>query len=121
IAADRARGHGSIRPQLDLAAKDSTRAAFIHHEQHKIRGLSTYLKAEASTLEGHHRGSAPRSLEVFTLAARHSTPPVSPANDECSFQDGGKDNDAICLVEQVLRNVDRDVENLFYDLATIYQ
>src|SRR5467141_729219 len=121
MAADWARGHGSVASQLDLAGENAPRAAFIHHEQDKIRSLSTDLKAKAAALEGHHRGSAPRSSEIVALAAGHSAPPVASANDECGLQDGGKNNDAICLVEQVLRNVVRNVENHFQDRATISQ
>src|SRR5258707_1284835 len=81
IATDRPRGHGSVAAQLDLAGEDSSGATFIHNEQDKIRGLSTDLQAEASTLESHHRGSAPRTPEVVTPAARHCAPPVASAND----------------------------------------
>ena len=58
------------------------KAAFIHHEQDKIRSLSTDLKTEAAALKSHHRGSAPWAFEIVALAARHSAPPVASANDE---------------------------------------
>jgi len=89
IAADRASGHGSIASQLTLLARMPSRH-FHHNEQDKVRSLSTDLKAEAAALQSHHRGGAPRSPEVFTLAARHSTPPVASANDKCGFEDGRK-------------------------------
>src|SRR4029077_2076160 len=101
IAADRARGNGSVPSQLHPAGEDAARAAFIHHEQHKIRSFSTYLKAKASTFERHHRRSAPGSRKAFTLAPRHSAAPVASPDDERSLQDRRKDNDAIRLVEQV--------------------
>src|SRR5258708_37545028 len=121
MGADRASGQGSVASQLDLAGENAPRATFIHNEQDKVGGLSTDLKAEAAALKGHHRGGAPRSPEVFTLAARHSATPVASADNESGLYDGGEDNDAICLVEQALWNVVGNVENLFQDHATISQ
>src|SRR5260370_13887468 len=121
MAADRARGHGSVASQLDLAGENAPRAAFIHNEQDKVGGLSTDLKAAAAALKGHHRGGAPRSPEVFTLAARHTATPVASADNESGLYDGGEDNDAICLVEHALWNVVGPLANLFQDHAALTQ
>src|ERR1700675_3229014 len=82
FAPDRARRHGSVTPQFDLAGEYSSRAAFIHHEQHKVRSFSTNLKSEASTLQSHHCWSAPTSSEILTLAARHNPAPVASVDYE---------------------------------------
>jgi hypothetical protein len=63
-------------------------------------GLSTDLKAKAPALESHHRGSAPRSPEVFTLAARHRASPVAPPTINAAFRTEGETTTQSALSSQ---------------------
>src|SRR5277367_3526139 len=104
--------HRSISTKLYFAAQDAVGAAVIHHQQDEVRCLSADLKAHAATLEGHHRRRAPRTVEVLAPATGHRAAAITGADHERSLQHRRKHHDAVSFIQQVLRYVVWNIQNL---------
>src|ERR1035438_7296971 len=99
--------------------EDAVCAAIVHYEDDEIRGLATDLESHAAALQGHHRRGAPRTVIVFVSAASHHAAAVAAANDKRRLHDRRKHDYAACLIEQVLRNAVRNIENFLNHSARI--
>src|ERR1700721_2633371 len=112
----RCRGVGA---QLHFAAQDRARAALVHDQQHEVSSLPADLKPETAAFERHHRRRAPGTAEVLAAAARHHAPAVTGAHYKGCLQNRRQDDHAIRFVDQILRNVVRDIHNLFRNFAGV--
>jgi hypothetical protein len=79
------------------------------------------LEANAASFESHHGWGAPMTAVVFASAAGHGATSVTAANDEGSLENGRIDDDAFGFVDEVLRNVFRDVHNFLEDGAAVVE
>ena len=58
---------------------------------------------------------------MLPAAARHGPAAIATADYKSRFEDGGKDNDAFCFVNQVRRNIVGDVHHFLDDRPAIFQ
>src|SRR5271163_5011268 len=114
-------GNGSIAAQLHLAAEDGVHASGIHDQQDQVSSFSADLKADAGTFESVHRRGSPSSAEVLAGAANHGAASVLSANSERQFLDARNYDDALGLVQKILRNVVWYVENLRHNNAAFFE
>src|SRR5262249_54011249 len=120
VAAHGTSSSGSVAAEFHLAGEDAAGGALAHEEQYKIGGLAAELKTEAAAFEGHHCGSAPRAAHVLSAAAGHDAAAIAGADNEGSLQDRREHDDTIGLVDHALRNVVRNIHNLFHYPAGIF-
>src|SRR6516162_8981451 len=99
--------------------QETTCAAVVHHEKNKIRGLSTKLQPNATTFQRIHGRCAPRTGEVLTGAAYHGAATVAATNNKGGFQHRRHHNNTTGLIDQVLRNVVRNLEDLLHDRSCV--
>src|SRR5262249_4116488 len=112
-------GCGSVGAELDFAIENSASAPRVHHQQNKVCGLATDLEANAFAFEPHHGRRDPWALELLAGSANHDTAAAANTNNECTFNHGRINDDAFCLVDQVLRDIVGNVHNFFEDQAAI--
>lgn len=112
IAAFGSGGGGGIGSEFDFAGEDAFGAAGVHDEEDEIGGLASQLEAEASAFESDHGRGAPGTVEVLAAAADHGAAAVATADAEGELEDTGKDDGAFGAIEEVLRDVVGDMEDL---------
>src|SRR5262249_42695834 len=111
--------NGGVGTELHLAMQQALDAAIVHDQNDEVGGFAADLKADAAAFERVHGGRPPRAAEAVAGAADHGAAAVAAADDERSLQYGRHDDDAARFVEQILRNVVRDVENFLHDDASV--
>ena len=79
------------------------------------------LQAEAAAFERIHRRRAPGAVERLAGSADHRAAAVAAADAHGDLRHRRNDDDAFGLVEQLLRDVVGDVEDLLHDDAGILQ
>jgi hypothetical protein len=120
VPADWSGGSGSVAADLHFAGENAAGGALAHEEQNEVGGLATELDPEAAAFESHHAGSAPRTAHVWAAATRHDAATVARADDKCSLENRGKDDDAVSFVDDALRDVVGDVHDFFHDSAGVF-
>src|SRR5215467_8146546 len=104
--------------------QETTCATVVHHEKNRIRGFSTNLQPNTATFQRIHGWCAPRTGEVLTGAAYHGAATVAPTDNKGGFQHRWHHDNTTSLIDQVLRNVVTDLEDLLHDrpcvLTTIF-
>ena len=100
MATDGPRGHGCVRPQLELARQKFFGAVLVHDQHDQIDSLPADLEADASPAGEQKRGCAPTFLSPATghaaaIVGRH---------DESALQQRGNDRDAFCRTQHFFRN-----------------
>src|SRR6266404_2267912 len=121
VAALGAGGGGGVSAEFYFAGKNGVSATGIHDQQYEISSLAAKLKADAGAFQSHHGGSAPGPGEMFAGAAGHGATAVAAADHKSRLENRGINNDAFGLVDQVLRNVIRNIHNFLDDGAAIFQ
>src|SRR3984893_19301007 len=97
------------------------RSASVHDQENEVGGLAADLESNAAALERHHRRRAPRAGVMLAGAAGHGSASVTAANHKSGLENRRVNHHAFRLVEQVLRNVVGNIENLFENGAAILQ
>src|SRR5258708_17565289 len=70
-------GGGRIRAQLHLTGKQRSSAFGVHHEKHKVGGLTAQLKPDAESLQRIHGRGGPPSRVMLPASAKHSAPALT--------------------------------------------
>src|SRR6185437_1869557 len=112
---------GGVRSEFHFALQDGSCSTRVHHQQNKIRCLSSKLESDAAAFQAHHRRSAPRSPEVISAPASHGAAAITAAQSERNLDDRRNHNYTFGLIEQILWNIVWNVENVAYDLSGILQ
>src|SRR5262249_28339281 len=90
--------------------------------EYEVGSFTANLQSEAAALKRKHARCAPRPGEILSSAADHGAAAVAAGHDEASFLDGGEDDDAFSLVEEVMRNAFiGHIEDFFQDVARLFQ
>src|SRR6266852_3366677 len=111
----RTRGRGCVRSQLHFAGQQRLGSFGIHHQQHEIRRLAAQLEPDVDAFQSVQSGGSPEPSVVSAAAADHDSAAIASPDSEGSLLDRGQNNHTFRLVEQILGNVIRDVEDLFQD------
>ena len=106
-------------PSFTLLFEDGACTAPFITSRTKSVACRAELKSEASAFERHHRRRAPGTREVVAAAARHGAPAIAAANYDGRLDYRRHDNHAIRFVEQILRNIVRNIDNLLHHLAGV--
>ncbi len=89
--------------------------------EHEVGGFCAELQPEAAAFERVHRGRAPWSVETLAGSTDHRTPAVGAADPGRHRRHRRDDDDAFGLLQQLLRDVIRDVEDLLHHDAAVRQ
>src|SRR5579864_1275303 len=113
-------GGRRIGSEFDLAVKQRLGSLGIHDEKDEISRLSAQLKSDADALKRVECRSAPLALVMFAAAAGHHAAAVAATDSECTLLDRREHDDALGLVEQILRNIVRDIEDFLQNFARVF-
>src|SRR6266849_202346 len=118
-AAFRSSGDRCVRSQFNLGKQEAACAAVVHDEKNEVGGFSANLQTDATAFQRVHGWRTPGTGEVLAGAADHRATAVAAANNKRGFQHRRHHDDATGLVEQVLRNVVRDIEDFLDDSSCV--
>ncbi len=121
VAALGAGGSGGVNAEFDFAFHHGFGALGIHDQEDEIGGLAAELEADAQAFEAHHGGRAPGAGVMLAAAADHGAFAGIAADAHGEFDDGGDDDDALGLIEQVDGDVIGNVENFLEDRAAVFK
>src|SRR5260370_14269833 len=96
-------------------------AAVVHNKKNKVGGSTADLQADAATFQRIHRGSAPRTREFLARAAHHCSAAITSADYKGRLEHRWHDHHATRLVQQVLWDVVRHMEDHLHYLTGILQ
>src|SRR5215467_3058929 len=99
--------------------QETTCATVVHHKKNKIRCFSTKLQPNAAAFQRIHGWRAPRTGEVLTSAAYHCAATVAATDNKGGFQHRRHHDNTTSLIDQVLRNVVRNLEDLLHDSSCV--
>src|SRR5712664_2149673 len=115
----RSSGDRCVRSQFHLGVQEAACATIVHDVKNEVGGFSANLQTDATAFQRIHGWCAPRTREVLTRAADHRATAVAATNNKCGFQYRWHYDYATGFVEQVLRNVVRNLEDLLHHFSSI--
>src|SRR5260370_27967946 len=108
-----------VSAKLHLGMQEATRAAVVHDQKNEVRCFSANPQTKAAAFQRIHGRSTPRAREVLTGAAHHRAAAVAAPNNKRRFQHRRHDHHTAGLVNKVLRDVIRNIEDLLHHFSSI--
>src|ERR1700730_92721 len=120
-AAFGSRRYASVSAELYLAVQHAVQSAIVHYQNYEVGRLSTDLEPYAATFQSHHRRRAPRSAELLASTAHHNAAAIAATYHERSLYHRGQHHYAARLIQNVLRDIIGNIQDLFHYFTGVYQ